>query len=118
MKYFFVFGLIFITSLSAQSAYLEANGFLYSDNFTTSTANTTSSRFFDVGLGLSMDSKGYYLVGWNVTIESVSATQSASTTSYASTQMGPKLTAYLDKDRNWSLGFSYNLVTSATYSSG
>ena len=61
-----------------------------------------------------MDKQGRFHIGWNYASYSTNLV-SGSTTTYSSTQMGPSLVAFINKAHNWRVGFSYNLVTNASY---
>lgn len=110
-------GMGLFTGLDRAFAHVELNLFYDSDSLSTGTAATSTKMFIDGTVGFEIDRKGMYLVGWNYSLYSTSET-SATTTTYASTQMGPRFLVMLDKNKNWSVGLSYNLVTTATYSDG
>jgi hypothetical protein len=98
-------------------AYIELNGFYYSDTLTATGANQAASRMLiDASIGFSIDKGGRYLAGWNYSIDTTSDTTGTNTYAYSSTQMGPRFIFMIDKDHRWCLGLTYNLVTSATYS--
>lgn len=120
-KKFTFFASVFLVLLfSVQSragGFLELNAFYFSDAATVSTTNTRTEMLFDGCLGFDVDKSGMYQVGWNYSSHSVSDA-STTTTTYASAQMGPKFVFYLNKERSWALAGAYNLITTATYSTG
>ncbi len=98
-------------------AFVELNAFYFSETEATA-ANATSNRTFLEGtLGYRIDKAGQYLVGWGVASHSQAATATTSTT-YTSLQMGPRFLWMIDKAKNWSFGFAYYIVTTATYDGG
>lgn len=103
----------------AQAYFIDVNATYLSDSSTVgSTSGAGSKLFYDLALGVSIDKKGGWLVGWNYAGYSTSSTTGSTTTTYSSTQMGPKFIVFFDKQRSWLLSFAYNLVTNASYSSG
>lgn len=103
----------------AQAFFIETNAFYFSDTLAqTSATNSDTYMFIDSAVGFSVDKKDRFQVGWNYAMMNTSRSVSSTTTTYASTQMGPKFKYYLNKDRNLSISVAYNLVTSAAYSSG
>lgn len=106
-----------IGACPARAFVLDINAFYYSDSFKQSTQETQTRIFGDVMLGLAIDKKGLWVVGWNVGY--VSATdQGATTDTYTVTEMGPKFGLFLDKERVYGLWATYNLTVSGTYSPG
>ncbi|MGE3759141.1 MAG: hypothetical protein AB7H97_15365 [Pseudobdellovibrionaceae bacterium] len=115
MRFLVLIGFLF--SSNAYAGFLEFNAFYFADTMNMTEASTTNRTFFELAVGFSMDKKGDYLVGWNY--GSYTATDTSTTTaSYSSTQMGPRFLFMLNKAKTWSLGTTYNLVTSAKYSPG
>lgn len=71
--------------------------------------------FGDLAVGLSVDKRGDYVVGWNVGY--TSALDTATTdTNYTVTEMGPKFGMFFDKGHVWSLWATYNLSVNGAYS--
>ena len=107
-----------LTTMSRSAyAYLELNAFYASDNFVNSSTTNNTKLLYDVSLGFAVDKKEHYLIGWNYTGHS---TTNATTTteSYSSTQMGPRFIVSFDKAKMFSLGFTYNLQTQASFNNG
>lgn len=98
-------------------AFIELNAFYFSESETTATTSTASRMFIDAAIGFRIDKKGQYLVGWGYSTHSQTDAGTATTT-YTSTQMGPRFLWFIDKDKIWSLGLAYYLVTQASYSDG
>jgi hypothetical protein len=103
----------------ANAYFFDVNAFYLSDSSSVSSASSASSKLtYGLTLGVNIDKKGAWLVGWNYEALSLSDTASSSTTTYATTQMGPKFYVFFDKDRSWFLSAAYNISTKATYASG
>lgn len=98
-------------------AYVELNAFYTSDSLNAGTTETSSRMFIEGSFGFPIDSKRRYLIGWSYVVHSVAESGSASTT-YAGSQTGPRFIWLLNRDKNWSLGLTYNLITTANYTSG
>lgn len=111
--------LAIVTSFSVvESAYafsIDFNGFYLSDSLKISSQNTSTKMFTDFALMLNLDRKGTIVAGWNYGIISVSESGS-STSDFSVSEMGPKFGWYMDKAREWYLGLTYNLQSTATYS--
>src|SRR5690606_32408760 len=76
--------------------------------------DTGTKTFMDFALGFSVDKRDQFQIGWRYSIFTTSESGS-STTSYSSTEMGPKFTYYFDKKRAWGASFVYNLIVNANY---
>lgn len=113
--FFFVFG---SAAVHAVVPVVDLNAFYNSDTFTyASTTSEYKKTLWDVTLGVNLDNRGLWTAGWSYA--SSSLTENPGTeTSLAVIDMGPKIIWYLDKDRNWVLAFTYNLITKADYTSG
>ncbi len=110
--------LVLLVSLQSRAGgFMELNAFYFSDAATVSTTSTRTEMLFDGCLGFDIDKTGMYQVGWNYSSHSVSDA-STTTTTYTSAQMGPKFVFYFNKERTWALAGAYNLITTATYSTG
>lgn len=95
----------------------DVNAFYYSDDLTAASTTVTSRLIWDFAIMLNLDRKGRVVMGWSY--GSVAATdETASVTEYASTEMGPRFGYYLDKDYLWSVFFTYNLVSTADFTTG
>ena len=109
---------IFLASSHAKAALLDLNLFYISDSLTTATTASYGKTFYALCAALNIDHKGSYLVGWNYATYSSSEAVGSATTTYTSTQMGPKFLVFLNKDHNWLLGLAYNILTSANDQAG
>lgn len=110
--------ILLLLSLPMQTfGFVELNAFYFSQAETTATTSAAANTFLEAALGFRVDRPGQYLVGWGYASHSVT-TSGSSTTTYTSTQMGPRFLWMIDKQKTWSLGFAYYLVTTASYSSG
>ncbi|MGE4131364.1 MAG: hypothetical protein AB7F86_06980 [Bdellovibrionales bacterium] len=96
----------------------DINAFYLSDTFTYSSASSVYNRtFYDLMAGFGMTKKGSFVLGWAYSSMSFSDNPGTET-KLTITDMGPKIAYYFDKDREWVIGFTYNLITKGTYSSG
>lgn len=97
---------------------IDANVLYYSDNMTVSSATSSYTRtLWDIMFGMNLDKPGFWVLGWNYA--SSTLTENPGTqTSLTVTDMGPKLLVFLNKEHNWLIGFTYNLITKADYQSG
>ena len=108
-------GLGVIFSLRAQ-AYIELNGFYTGESLSTTSSSSDSRVFFEGALGFTIDKAGHYLAGWGYASFTNNDTFAGSSTTYTSTQMGPRFMYVFDKDKKWSFAAAYYLVTSANFS--
>ena len=110
--------MIFLFVTQAKAAMLDLNLFYITDSLTAATTASYAKTFYALCAALNIDHKGSYLVGWNYATYSSTEAAGAITTTYSSTQMGPKFLVFLNKDHNWLLGLAYNILTSANYQAG
>ena len=116
---FFAFAAATAKPASALAYFFDFNGFYLSDSSVVSSSSSASSKMtYEATLGVNIDKKGAWMVGWNYGALSFSDTVAGSATTYSSTQMGPKFYVFFDKPHSWFLAAAYNLVTKATYQSG
>jgi hypothetical protein len=104
-------------STERAAAYAELNFFYMTDALNNGTADTSSKMFAEGSLGFGIDRENRYLVGWSYGLYSTS-NSAATTTTYSSTQMGPRFLWFMTKAKTWSLGLTYNIVSTATYDNG
>lgn len=96
----------------------DINVFYFTDTFTYSEADSVYKRtFYDIMVGFPLTKKRRVVLGWNYSSMTFSDNPGTET-SLKISDMGPKLMWYLDKDRTWVIGFTYNLITKGDYSSG
>jgi len=102
----------------AASPMIDLGLFYFTDDFTYSSAASAYKRLmWDVNIGLNLNKKGTWVLGWNY--GSYTLTENPGTeTSLTITDMGPKVYYYLDKQRTWVTALTYNLITKADYASG
>lgn len=98
-------------------AFFELNAYYTSESLATTSTTTNNRMIIEGSIGFKVDKKGSYLVGWNYGMFSTTDT-STDTTTYTSTQMGPRFIYIIDKDQNWSIGAGYYLVTTGAYKAG
>ncbi len=107
---------IIFAGMAQAQAYVELNGFYTSDALTVTGGSAASGRtYFEGAIGFEIDKKGRYLVGWGYASFSTTDTSGGTTTTYSSSQMGPRFLWIIDKKKNWSLGLAYYLVTTGSY---
>lgn len=111
---FFFYLFLASQTVHAVTMFFDSNLFYISDSSKITTTDTETKMFMDFGLGFSIDKRSQMQVGWNYSIFSTS-TSGASTTSYSSTEMGPKFVYYFNRDRTWALGLVYNLIVNADF---
>lgn len=114
---FLVFVLaVFVISPRA-GAYIELNAFYIGDSFNTGATVSSTRMFVEGSLGFAIDRKSQFLVGWNYGLHTTSESANSNSTTYSSTQMGPRFIWFLTRSKSWSLGLAYNLVTKADFNS-
>jgi hypothetical protein len=106
------------TVQKAEAFILDLNLFYFSDTFKISDNQTSTRMFGDLALGLDVDKKGQWILGWNVGYVSAADQSTGSTTTYTVTEMGPKFGYFLDKERIYGIWATYNLVVNGAYSTG
>lgn len=95
---------------------LDINLFYFTDDFTyDSTASAYSRTMWDVMVGMPITKKGRWVLGWNYASYSLSENPGSAETELTITDMGPKILVYIDRDRLWALGLTYNLIGRADY---
>lgn len=104
--------LLLITAAQPAAAYIELNGFYYSDSLSTSSTNSTSNMIAEASIGFGVDKKLSYLIGWDYSMISITRTATSSV-KYTASQMGPRFIWRIGKDQNWSLGLGYYLIANA-----
>lgn len=109
-------GVCWVPSVGRCGAVLDANVFYFTDTFPYDEDTSTFKRtFWDFFVGMGLNKRNQYVLGWNygsMTFDDDPGTPSKLTV----TDMGPKFIAYLDKDRAWVFGLTYNLITKGKYS--
>jgi hypothetical protein len=98
----------------AMASSLDANFFYFSDSLAESITTSSTHTYFDLSAMMNVDKRGNFQVGWSYSSFSVATTGTADTT-YAATEMGPRLGWLIDKNLTWGLFVTYNLQTAATY---
>lgn len=115
LSYFIFVCLLIWTTPSL--AYVEFNGFYTSEGLTVTGGNSADSRtYFEGALGFSIDKASRYLVGWGyASFSNSDQAPGGGTTTYTSTQMGPRFVYNIDKQKHWSAAFAYYIVSNANY---
>lgn len=110
--------ILFATS-RAHAFVLDLNAFYYSDTFKIADNQTQTRIFGDLGLGLDIDKKGQWVLGWNVGyVSAADQDETNGPTNYTVTEMGPKVGYFVDKDKIWGVWATYNLVVTGSYTAG
>ncbi len=113
-----LFTIAVLISHAASAFVVDLNALYYTDTTTAAQDTSHKSTLFDLLIGFDIDKKGNYQVGWDYASHTTETVDNTTTISYKSTQMGPGFIFYVDKDRAFRFGFSYNLKTTAKYTQG
>ncbi len=118
---FSILFLAFIFLFSASNAKAEAqiglNTFYLSDQLTTSSTSNSTKTIWALDILFSPAGVKNLLFGWDILGVSVSDA-TTTTTTFTSSDMGPKFFWYFTKSHNWSLALSYHLISNAKYNPG
>lgn len=120
MKQFLALALFMFAGVKAYAypPVVDLNAFYFSDTFNYNSANSAYKRMMiDLAVGLPLTKKGQWVLGWNYGSYALSENPGTET-SLKITDMGPKIEYYMNKDRTWLIGLTYNLISKATYSNG
>lgn len=114
-----LWALIFLsTAASAVMPVFDINVFYFTDGLTYSNVESTYKRtFYDLTVAMPVTKSRRWVLGWNYGSMTFSDNPGTET-SLKITDMGPKLMYYLNKDRTWIVGLTYNLISTGDYSSG
>lgn len=93
----------------------DINLFYFSDTMAYSQSPQYGRTFYDFMVGFPVTKKKSFIVGWNYDGMSFTDNDGTGATTLTITDMGPKFVYYVDKDRTWVLGFTYNLITKGAY---
>jgi hypothetical protein len=99
------------------AAIYELNMFYASQALTISSAESGSKMFIDGCALIDVSKKPLVSVGWNYGMMSTSDS-TTSTTTLSTSDMGPRVVWVFDRQGAWSLGLTYNLIATASYSGG
>jgi hypothetical protein len=114
----FIILFFFFIAVDAHAGMLDLNLFYTSDSLTNGSSSTYGKTFYDFVAALNIDHKGAYQIGWSYGSYASTETVAGSTTTYTATQMGPKVIFSLNKDHNWLLGLTYNILSNASFQAG
>ncbi|MDZ4082164.1 MAG: hypothetical protein U1E10_04455 [Bdellovibrionales bacterium] len=109
--------LSFLLFSSRSMAFVELNAFYFSEAEAAAASTSGSRTFLEGTVGFRIDKAGQYLVGWGIASHSTSSA-ATTTATYTSLQMGPRFLWMIDKQKSWSVGLAYYIVTTATYDDG
>jgi len=111
----YLFSLFFVLSLNAHAIVTTELGFLYLTDALSSTNNSTQSKtLYDFSILMTSEGKHAFGIGWTYAGVSTSDETSTSTT-YGSTETGPKFSYLFGRDKNWYLGLIYNFTATAKF---
>lgn len=106
--------LLLLFSSQALGFHIEANAFYFGDTFVADTNSTGTYSAYDASLNIDLTKKGGVTIGWSYMMVD-SQQKLGSEYKYTTSEMGPRLGFFLDKEKNWSIGAAYHLVGSAKY---
>lgn len=115
-----VFFILFF-SFQAQAGnliFFDSNLHYASDSLKKTTTDTDTKTMYDVTIGFGVSKNNQFMVGWNYTGQSFNSADAGATTTYSTSQMGPRFVFFFDRTRNWRTSFAYNLQTKTTYTAG
>lgn len=120
MKSVWLFLLVSILLLSrpALALTLDANVFYFTDDLTAISTAANQRMAWDFSVMLNLSKKGGIVMGWSYASMAATDEVSTATTEYTSTEMGPRVGFYFDKNYTWSVFATYNLVARADFASG
>ncbi|MES2803651.1 MAG: hypothetical protein V4654_14260 [Bdellovibrionota bacterium] len=110
-----LFCVILLTSISAKAVVAELGLFYFTDDLSSTSNFKTSRTIYDFAVLMTSEGRRMLGIGWNyagVTSEDGSTT----TTTYSSTETGPKFTYMFGREQDWYLGLAYNLLAKAQFS--
>jgi hypothetical protein len=112
---FVISTMLFATQAQAVTA--ELGLFYFTDDLSSTNDFGISRTIYD--FAVLMTSQGRQMIGIGWGYAGVSSTEGSTTdTTYSSTETGPKFSYLFGRDQNWYLGFAYNLLAKATFSTG
>lgn len=98
---------------------VDLGAFYYSDTFVYSSVSSSYSRMLiDVSFGMSLGKKGRWVLAWNYDSMALTESPAGVANKLTVTDMGPKITYYLDKDCTLPFSFTYDLITKGKYQAG
>lgn len=107
-----------ISTQQTHGASFDINLFYMSDTFVGSSESQSTKMMIDFAPTLDLTRRGALVLGWNYGIVSLSESVDSSDSKFSATDMGPKIGWYINRDRTWSLFFTYNLISTAKYDDG
>lgn len=108
---------VFLFSTPAQAVTTELGLFYFSDDLASTSDYNVSRTIYDFAILMTSEGRRTIGIGWGyagVTSQEGSTT----TTSYSSTETGPKFSYLFGREQTWYLGFAYNLLAKAEYDDG
>lgn len=111
--------LTFLSPAIGHGFFLDLNTIYFSDSFATTGNTQTNSRLlYDIAVGIDIDNKGRFNIGWNVASLSATDTTGGASTTFTTLDMGPRIGYFISKDQAWSINLGYLLIATGTYKPG
>lgn len=111
----FLFCTILVSSASAKSVVAELGLFYFTDDLSSTSSLSNSRTIYDVSVLMTSEGRRILGIGWNY-VGASSEESATTTTSYSSTETGPKFTYMFGREQDWYLGLAYNLLAKAQFS--
>lgn len=111
----FLFCAVLFSSISAKAVVAELGLFYFTDDLSSTSNFTTSRTIYDFAILMTSEGRRMLGIGWNYA--GVTSEESAvTTTTYTSTETGPKFTYMFGREQDWYIGLAYNLLAKAQFS--
>ncbi|AZZ35401.1 hypothetical protein CIK05_00825 [Bdellovibrio sp. qaytius] len=111
----FLFTAVSLTSISAKAVVAELGLFYFTDDLSSTSSISHSRTIYDFAVLMTSEGKRLLGIGWNY-VGATSDDVTTATTSYSSTETGPKFTYMFGSNQDWYLGLAYNLLAKAQFS--
>jgi hypothetical protein len=109
--------LIFLNEVCG-ATYLDLNTLYFSDQFTATNTTKIGRTQYDLGLGFDITKSRQLILALASGATSLTDTTTTATVSFAISDLGLKLIYFFDKAKAFSVGISYNLISTAKYNDG
>lgn len=111
----FLFCAVLLSSISAKAVVAELGLFYFTDDLSSTSNFSTSRTIYDFSVLMTSEGRRLLGIGWNYV--GVSSEEGGdTTTSYTSTETGPKFTYMFGREQDWYIGLAYNLLAKAQFS--
>lgn len=106
-----------LISTNAHAVTAELGLFYFTDDLSSTSDFSIARTIYDFAVLMTSTGRQMIGIGWGYA--GVSSTEgSTTTTTYTSTETGPKFSYLFGREQNWYLGLAYNLLAKAQYSDG